>query len=249
MKILCLDIENTPNLADVWGLWEQNVSLSQLRESAYVMCWAAKWLGDDKVFFNSVHQSSKKRMLKEIHKLLDEADAVLHFNGKRHDIRHLNREFLEAGMLPPSPYRQIDLFETAKRKFNFPSNKLEYICSKLGVGRKLKHTGHELWTNCMAGDEAAWATMEEYNINDVLITEEVYYKFLPWIDGHANWSLFSEDQHVCTNCGSDKLIKRGKYHTVTGSIFQRFQCKNCGKWAHDNKRLNAKHYKMVGIPS
>lgn len=249
MKILCLDIENSPNLADVWGLWEQNVSISQLRESAYVLCWAAKWVGQDEVMFDSVFQSSKKRMLKNIHKLMCEADVILHFNGKRHDIRHLNREFLESGMLPPSPYKQVDLLEASKKKFNFPTNKLEYICMKLGVGRKLKHQGHELWQQCIAKDPEAWKIMEEYNKNDVLITEEVYHKMLPWIDGHANWSLFSEDKFVCPNCGSDKIIKDGKYYATTGSIFQRYECKSCGKWSHNNKRLNHGHHKMVGIPS
>lgn len=246
MKILLLDIENSPHLGHVWGLWQQNISLSQLQESAYVMCWAAKWLGEDYVYFDSIHQSSKKKMIKSIHKLLDEADAVVHYNGIKHDIPLLNKEFLQLGLTPPSPYKQIDLLQTAKKQFKFPSNKLEYVCKALGVGHKIQTIGHELWTRCMAGDEEAWLMMEEYNVNDVIILEQVYNKLLPWIKGHANYSLYSEDKRVCPNCGSDNLHKRGFTQTLA-SVYQRYRCNSCGHWSKDNKILNSKQYKMTSI--
>ena len=94
MRILLLDIESSPNTAHVWGLWQQNVSLNQLMESSYVLCYAAKWLGEEDVFFDSVHQSKPKAMLKGIHGLLDAADAVIHYNGTKFDIPTLNKEFL-----------------------------------------------------------------------------------------------------------------------------------------------------------
>jgi DNA polymerase elongation subunit (family B) len=247
MKILLLDIENSPNLGHVWGLWQQNISLAQLQESAYVLCWAAKWLGEDYVYFDSLNQSSRRSMMKSIHKMLNEADAVIHYNGSKHDIPLLNKEFLELGMKPPSPYKQIDLYRTVKSVFKFPSNKLEYVCKALGVGQKIKTIGHELWTRCMTGkDQEAWDMMEEYNVNDVDILEQVYNKLLPWIPAHANHSLYSDDSLVCPNCGGHHLQKRGFYYTLA-SKFQRFQCKDCGKWSRDNKIVNSQQYKTVGI--
>ena len=44
--MLTLDIETRPNLAHVWGLWQQNVGLSQIVERGHVMCWVAKWYGE-----------------------------------------------------------------------------------------------------------------------------------------------------------------------------------------------------------
>lgn len=246
MKLLLIDIENAPNLAHCWGLWENNVSLAQLQESAYVMCWSAKWVGEEEIFFDSLFYSSRKRMLKRIHKLLDEADAVIHYNGKRHDIPLLNKEFLEIGMTPPSPYKQIDLLETSKRVFKFPSNKLEYVCRALKVGQKIQTIGHELWTRCMANDPEAWVMMEAYNVNDVVILEEVYNKMLPWIKGHANHSLYAEDSFVCPNCGSVHLQKRGFAYTLA-SKFQRYVCKECGHWCKDTKILNRNAYKTTSV--
>lgn len=247
IKILLLDIENSPSVAHVWGLWQQNVSLSQLQESAYVMCVAAKWLGEDEMFYYSLHENGRKRMLKKIHKLLDEADAVVHYNGIRHDIPLLNKEFIEMGMLPPSPYKQIDLLVTAKRQFKFPSNKLEYVCKALGVGQKLKTIGHELWTRCMAGDAEAWDMMKEYNINDVIILEEVYNKLLPWIQRHTNYSIHNAVAALCCpKCGGTHLQKRG-YARTLASVFQRYQCKDCGSWLKDNTILNRKDFKTSEI--
>jgi len=93
MKILLLDIETAPNTVHVWGLWQQNVGINQILDSGYVMCWAAKWLGSEEIMFNSVKQSGIKRMLSQIHKLLSEADAVIHYNGDKFDIPTLNKEF------------------------------------------------------------------------------------------------------------------------------------------------------------
>ena len=94
MKILLLDIETAPNTAYVWGLWKQNISISQIVDSSSMLCWAAKWLDSPEVMFSSILMG-KKGMLKEIHKLLDQADAVVHYNGSRFDIPTLNKEFLD----------------------------------------------------------------------------------------------------------------------------------------------------------
>lgn len=246
IKILLLDIENSPHLGHVWGLWQQNVSLAQLQESAYVMSWAAKWLGDEFVFYDSLKDSSNKKMIKGIHKLLDEADAVVHYNGTKHDIPLLNKEFIQLGMTPPSPYKQIDLLTTAKKVFKFPSNKLEYVCKALKVGQKIHTIGHELWTRCMAGDKEAWEMMEEYNINDVVILEQVYNKMLPWVKFHANYSLYAEDALVCPNCGSNKLHKRGFAYTLA-SKYQRYKCGDCGHWSKDSKILNRNSFKTTSV--
>ena len=124
MKILLLDIETAPNTAYVWGLFKQNISISQIVDSSAMLCWAAKWLDNEDVMFSSI-MGGRKKMLQRIHKLLDEADAVVHYNGSRFDIPTLNKEFLEAGMSPPSPYAQVDLLKTARQQFRFPSNKLD----------------------------------------------------------------------------------------------------------------------------
>lgn len=235
MKRLLVDIETAPNTAHVWGLFKQNISISQIMDSSYVMCWSAKWYGENDIYFDSVNKSSPTRMLKRIHKLLDEADAVIHYNGSRFDIPTLNKEFLIYNINPPATYKQIDLLQVAKNQFRFPSNKLDYVAQALGLGSKHKHAGHELWVKCMAGDKEAWRIMEQYNKQDVVLLEKVYDKMLPWIKNHPNVALYDEsDDLVCTNCGSKHLKRRGYSYTSVGK-YQRYVCEDCGTWMRGRK--------------
>lgn len=240
MKILLLDIETAPNLVHVWGLWNQNIGLPQILDAGYVLCWSAKWLGKDEVYFSSVHQTTPKKMLKGIHKLLEEADAVVHYNGSKFDIPTLNKEFLLHNLMPPASYKQIDLLRTARSQFKFVSNKLDYIARTLGVGEKIKHRGHELWIKCMAKDDEAWKEMEAYNIQDVLILEKVYYKLLPWIKNHPNVGVHDDKEHACSNCGSHHIQFRGYSVTAAGK-YRRFQCQQCGTWNRERKNEATKN--------
>jgi rRNA maturation protein Nop10 len=240
MKILLLDIERAPNIATVWGLFNQNIGIQHVLDSAYMLCWAAKWLGEEHTYFDSIHRSTNKNMLLNLHELLDQADAVIHYNGRRFDIPVINKAFLLANISPPSPYKQIDLLTTIRSQFQFTSNKLAYVCNELGIGTKSTHEGHELWLKCMAGDKAAWKTMEEYNIQDVALLESLYERILPWIPNHPNHAMY-EEELVCPQCGSKHYKPRGFTYTHSGK-YQRYRCsaKGCGKWFRSTKNLSTK---------
>lgn len=233
MKILLLDIETSPTIADVWGIWQQNVGLSQIRENGRVLCWSAKWLGKREIFFDSIAQSKEISMLDKIHRLVSEADAIVHYNGKKFDIPTLNREWIKHGFKPPAPHRDIDLLETVKRRFRFTSNKLAFVADYLELGQKLKHDGHEVWVGCMANDPKSWAVMERYNKQDVHLLEKLYKRMLPWIDRHPNIGTFNEEM-ACPKCGSDDLQHRGFAYTMAHK-YRRYQCKNCGGWLRGHR--------------
>jgi uncharacterized protein YprB with RNaseH-like and TPR domain len=186
MKILLLDIETTPLQVYTWGLWDQNISIDQIIKSTEMLCFGAKWLDGKKVIFKSVHHDGKKEMLKELHKLMDEADLLVGWNSAAFDHKHINREFLENKMPPPSPTKDLDLMTITKANFLFPSNKLDYVAQKLEVGAKVKHSGFKLWINCMEGDKKAWKEMKEYQIQDVNLLAELYVELLPWFVGKAS---------------------------------------------------------------
>lgn len=237
MKILLLDIETAPNLAHVWGLWQQNVGLPQLLESGYTLCWSAKWYGERGEFFGAVWQG-KKKMIKDIHKLMSEADAICHYNGIKFDVPTLNRDFLLAGLPPPPPAKQIDLLRVVKQKFRFPSNKLAYVAPALGIGSKVQHSGHELWLQCMTGDQLAQKKMERYNRQDTRLLEKLYDKLKPWVKV-GNRGLYLDNSEVCPHCGHDQFQSRGMEYTQA-CVYRRFQCNSCRGWFRGVQNIGPK---------
>lgn len=237
MKILLLDIETAPIKVYAWGLFDQNINIDWIEKPGYTLCWAAKWLGEKEMMFSSVYKDGGKKMLKKVHELITEADVVIHYNGTRFDIPTLNAEFVKQNLKPPAPYKQVDLYRTAKRQFKLPSNKMDYVARHLGVKGKFAHKGIELWRGCMEGDEECWEEMEVYNKQDIDVLEAVYEKLQPWVPNHPNHNLYDEsDGPVCTNCGSKHLIKRGTSKTST-MIYQRYQCKVCGTWSRGRTNI------------
>ncbi len=244
MKILFLDLETSPNLAYVWSLWNQNVGITQMVASTEVICFGARWAGSKKVIFKSVHHDGKKAMLDELHSLMEEADVLVGWNSQAFDSKHIKREFIENGYLPPSPYKELDLMRVVKSQFKFPSNKLDYVSQKLGVGAKVKHSGFQLWVDCMAGDKKAWKEMKEYQIQDVNLLIDLYEILKPWIKSHPNVSLSDGDGAGCTNCGSNNLERRGITRNATAS-YQRYQCRDCGKWLRGKSAISISETRSI----
>lgn len=247
MKLLLLDIETAPNKAYVWGLFDQNIASNQVEQSSYTLCWSAKWLGQSQtqqaslrtVRDGAASRAHMQAMLKPIHALLDEADVVVHYNGLKFDIPTLNKEFITHGFRPPSPYKQLDLLQVARRAFRFQSNKLSNVSSALGIGRKIK-TDFSLWVACMNGDQKAWDRMLRYNAQDVRLLERLYRQLRPWIKAHPNFSAH-DGKFSCPKCGSGHVKKQGFKVQITRK-YQQYQCQSCGGWFRDNQPV-----KMAGL--
>ena len=224
IKKLFLDIETAPSTVYVWGLFNQNVQLNQIVEPGYTLCWAAKWEGEREIMFSSL-QDGELPMVERIYGLLDEADAVIHYNGKKFDIPILNSEFLKHEMTPPAGYHQIDLLHTARKHFRLTSNKLDFVAQHLGLGQKVAHKGMELWRGCMGNNATDWAIMEKYNKQDVRLLPKLYKRLLPWIDNHPNVALWMEhgDDPICPNCGN-KHLRFKAYRRTRVLSYKQYYC-------------------------
>lgn len=237
MRILAIDIETTPTLAYVWRPYKENVGVDQVVEPGAVFTFASQWLGQSKVDFYATWQDGgREAMVQAAWDLLDEADVLLHFNGRKFDTPHLQREFMQQGLTPPSPFKEIDLLETVKKQARFFMNRLAHVAPQLGLKGKIEHEGFPLWVKCMEGDKAAQKRMERYNKRDVTELIEMYDLLQPWIKSHPSHAAM-EGEEVCPKCGADALHKRGFAYT-NQTKFQRYQCTGCGGWSRSTKRLD-----------
>jgi len=238
---LLLDIETFPDVAYVWGVYQENAI--EIVDHWYVLSFAAKWKGQKTIITKGLVDykgykggaSTERALLKDVHKLLSQADIVVAHNGADFDVRKLNARLIDARMTPPAPYKVVDTKRDLTKVAKFSSNRLNWLCKQLGIGQKtMQHQDFEMWKGCAAGNKSAWQKMKTYNRHDVVLLEELYDLLAPWID-QPNAGVYSGEL-VCPNpaCASENLEKRGMSRSKT-RVYQRYQCKDCGTWSRDTK--------------
>lgn len=237
-RILLLDFETFPNTSYVWGDYEQNAI--ERKADWFILGYAAKWLGTRPIEVKGLDDFgqrklgnfiAERRMLRRVHDMMNEADIVVAHNGIDFDIKVANTRFIVHGFKPPSPYKVVDTKRGIKQVARFGSNKLDWLCKQLGIGRKIEHEGFGLWLRCEAGDAGGWKRMKRYNRHDVRLLEELYVLISPWIR-QPNAALYSGNER-CVNpaCRSTDITVFPKLYPAITRMYRRIQCNKCGKWA------------------
>lgn len=239
-RVLILDIETSPLEVYVWELKDQYVGLNQMIKDWHIMAWSAKWLGEPASTIQyrdlrGVEGRNDQSILQPLWNLLNEADVVITQNGKAFDSKKINARFMLQGMPPTSPYRHLDTYLIAKNAAAFTSHSLEYLserfCTKY---KKLTHKrfpGLSLWKECLKGNKKAWDEMKEYNIHDVLATEEFYQKIKAWAPQNAP-KVYNVNHLMaqCRTCGPKGRLQRRGLTWKGKKQVQRLQCMSCGAW-------------------
>lgn len=233
-RILFLDIETKPAVIASFGIRDQHITHKQILRDGGVICVGLRWSDEKRSKVYSDWEHGHAEMLRVVHLALCEADAVATYNGASFDIPKLSGEFLLAGLPPPPPLTQIDIYK-AVRKLGFICNKLDYIAPLLGLGAKIKHDGLEMWLAVMDGDVKAQRKMAKYCAGDVDLTVEVYEKVRAYVPNHPHMGMTRA--LACPACGSHQVISQGVRRTKAMFV-QRLQCKRCGSWSQ-GKRVRA----------
>lgn len=246
-KINVLDIETKPLLSYHWGLFKQFIGLNQIVEHGGLLCFAVKTIGDEETQFYSEWDLGTDKLIREAYRVIEETDVLVTYNGDRFDIKRLNGMFIENGMPKPPPFKSVDLFKENKKNFAFPSGKLDYMAQRVVDDHKTPHQGFDLWLDCMAGDPEAQALMEEYNRQDVLLTENIYLSHLSWWNYQPHMGLFLDARDICPKCGSKEMqeLKAGIVRTAVQE-YQMLQCAECLSYARTNVKLkDAANYRKA----
>jgi len=230
-KILVIDIEWKPATAYVWRMYDENISPAQLIDAGGLLCFCAHWVGTKDFMFFSEWYDGPLGMATALRELLDEADAVVTYNGNRYDLPKIKGHLMLEGIKPFAPPTSIDLIKTIKG-LGFVMAKLAYIAPLLGVGSKMQHEGFALWRSVMEGDVKAQARMRKYCIQDVKVTARLYEKIKPYILDHPH---LGDDKGACGACGSDHVQSRGFRRTKFYQV-QRLQCQECGSWSQGSRK-------------
>jgi hypothetical protein len=253
LKVVCLDIETTPILAWVWGLWDQNIPFDRIVQDWYILSVAWKWLDEDEGYvmglsdFDGYTKGDKYEvgLVDHLFNILDEADIVVAHNGVKFDVKKINAKLLQYGYSKPSPFKIVDTLRIAQTNFAMTSNKLDYISRYTQGPGKEDTGGFETWVGCMNGDKDAWATLLKYNLVDTLELERVYLLLRGWDKSHPNIARnVPTGMIVCTTCGSDDLEPLGPAYTAVNS-YQAYRCNGCGQHVRSRKSLKLKENQLV----
>ena len=154
LKVLLVDVETAPIKAYQWGMYQELTNYSMVIEEWYILCWAAKWLGEKKIMSSALPDFPKeykkdnkndKHILIPLKKLLEEADIVVAHNGYDFDRRKINTRLHKNKLGVVPRYRMVDTLLVARRNLSFTSNKLTDLCNFLGLGTKVDTGGFDLW--------------------------------------------------------------------------------------------------------
>ncbi len=242
-RVLYLDLETSPILVHSWSLRDLSVGLNQVIADPEIIGVAYRW-GDQRraSYVSKWDDGGRTGMLEFAHDLLDQSDLVIGWNSQGFDVLWLNGEFVKAGLTPPSPFKNIDLYRIARKNFRWPSYKLQYAAQTLLGSTKLSTGGHQLWVDCLNGDEKARAKMARYARRDVDLLPPLFEKLRPWMGAQINFALYEggeAEELACQKCGSAEALRpKGTAYTAQRA-YPQYLCDTarggCGGWTRDSK--------------
>lgn len=223
-RILTIDIERLPGKAWAFDQRTNFIPYRNFIEPPRTICWAARWLGQSRMMFRA-EWLDPDRMVTHAWELFDQADAVISFNGIRFDMQHLRGMWLTAGLKPPRPWKNIDLYRQVKQ-FGFLSNSLDYTARQLGFTGKTVHYSIEMAHAAVSGDKEAQRQLRAYNSADVELTEFLHERLLGWMPNHPHMGRSLEQS--CNQCGSTDLEKLPSRYRAVVLTYDMFRCQDCG---------------------
>lgn len=234
--IIILDVENAPTKAGIWRLWKTNIPMNAITDEWFMLSWAIKRLfsapddiQSDVLTPEEAINKDDTRIMQSIWMHIDAADIIIGHNLDQFDIRKINTRCVIHDIQPPMPYQTVDTLMVARKQFGFTSNRLDYLAKQFGVARKADNGGMERWLGCCDGVPQDLLDMVAYNKQDLIPTEEIYLKMLPYMKAHPNMGLyFDGDSDVCYKCGSTDLSwPEGKFYHTGVNKYSAYRCNQC----------------------
>lgn len=250
-RILVIDIETHLKKAMLFRHGKQYVSASAFKDYDKMICWSAKWLGDNEVFGDvqtpkeSVSRDHR-RVTKSMWDAMSQADFYISHNGINFDIPMLNTFFVEERLGLPGFARNIDTCQIARKNFSFESNAMDYLCKRLGLNDGKIKTDITLWEGCYEGDQASLDYMFNYNQMDSVVLEDLYNVFIPYVPNFPNMGIWGDvNVRKCPYCGSTNFKhKEGEFKFTPNGKFNSYRCE-CQAIFRSKENLLATRFKKL----
>jgi len=244
-RVLLFDIERLPGsfTRDIWEprdlKYVNYIHPTSWSTMPTTLCGSWVWYGERRPGFVAAWENPGDRfhVARRFRELLTEADVVVTFNGRRADLPWLRKDWVEAGIPTPRPFKDIDLYQVAKSALHLESASLAYLCAFLGLpGKQGRYSADEAKT-AAATDGPARRRLIKYSKADSVIMAPVLDKLRPYIRG-VNLGLYNMDDVArCPACGSDALTPDG-WTSTTLTQYAAYRCE-CGAVSRSKHRKHS----------
>lgn len=235
LNILTYDIETSLVEAQLWGSGKQYVGHDSITTETQIITVAWKWIGSNRVEHLkwSMKKRSDKKLIKAFLEEYNKADLVVGWNNNSFDNKIVHSRAMKYNLEVNTLVKSFDIMRQVKRVFRLPSYSMAYVSRYLGLAGKLSYGGGiRMWKDIQWGDKnsakQAMKTMIAYNVQDVALTEEIYFKLRKYL-GHVIHvgALQGKDKNLtCPSCGGSKIKLHSHTVTAGGALQHIMKCKN-----------------------
>jgi len=233
LKRLFFDLETSFNIVAAWNVgYKLNLSHDTIIQERAIICVCYKWSDESKVHYLRWNKGDDKELVTKFMKILASADQAIAHNGDNFDLKWLKTRAIKHGIDAFPNYDTIDTLKLSRQGFRFNSNKLDYIGQFLGVGKKMKTGGFDLWKDIiLRNDEEAMNKMIKYCQQDVKLLEMVFNKLNPYVKSKTHVGMMlGGDKCSCPECGSSNYTISKRRMSASGLKKIQLQCRDCGKY-------------------
>ena len=233
-SIITLDIERFKGKCELefWSLADfknRRIPAEALIEWPRTICVAWRVYGTKRVEFVAEWQEGgREAMLLAAWEAYDHADIVVGHNLAAFDTKHLNAEWRDMGLAPPSPFKTVDTLKEARKHFGDESKQLRSLTQRLGIPTKTDKYDIEVARAALAGDVKMQRKLANYNKGDIAASEALYDRLRGWMPTHPHAKSGNAlDVISCNQCNGRNLDRNG-IKLAQQITYLLYRCTDCG---------------------
>lgn len=251
-RILALDVEMSFNVSYHYDQWKVNIPWTHIKQRQFMISAAWQWIGsdniytacvlDDKARFEKDH-TDDYHVIKSLKDEIDQADAVIAYNGRRFDIKEINTGLDRHRLGPLHEFVLLDPIQIAKSKFRFKGgNSLANLCNLFELPVQKGKVELEDWIGATEGNKESIKKVVEYNITDIPTMVMVWERIKPFAPSKLNMNHFV-DADVCSHCGSPDLKLHMKKKATRATIRYQYRCQDCHGFTTTGKTIRTENFR------
>jgi hypothetical protein len=246
-RILILDVERLDGITqqhywDRGDLKNRYVHHETVIREPRTTIVCAKWYHEPEVMrFTEWDKGGRKKFLKTVHQLVDEADIIVGHYLDNADIPWLMGDFHLPRIghphrpnLPtlPDP-KTVDTFKVLSRKFKSgaPFKGLDAVCKILGLPSKTDAYDRERMERAAGGSVEDRERLVDYCAGDVIATQWLYDWERPHIKNHPALFVDGQDKfYTCNRCGGETK-ETTRRHVANVLSYSMRKCPRCSAYS------------------